>query len=103
MRYFAVLATYQLVEKCVAFSVIQLSGFERHSWPIRTNTTHRQSVELVQQSCTKTEQSQKESQYGCRYSALLRLSYFDPPCMLVIDPMHNFVFRQWKTRFENMA
>ena len=62
------------------------SGFERHSWPIRTNTTHRQSVELVQQSRTKTEQSQKESQYGCRYSALLRLSYFDPPCMLVIDP-----------------
>ena len=65
------------------------SGFERHSWPIRTNTTHRQNVELVKQSRTKTEQCQKETQYGCRYSVLLRLTYFDPPCMLVVDPMHN--------------
>ena len=65
------------------------SGFESHSWPVRTNTIHRQSVELVKQSCTKTEQSQKETQYGCRYSVLLRLAYFDPPCMLVVDPMHN--------------
>lgn len=46
-------------------------------------------MQLIQQSKTKTEQAQKESQYGCRYSVLLKLPYFDPPRMLIIDPMHN--------------
>ena len=30
-----------------------------------------------------------ESQLGCRYSVLLKLPYFNPINMLVIDPMHN--------------
>ena len=66
------------------------SGFNRDSWPKQTNEIHRQHVKLVQKSCTKTEQGLKEAQYGCRYSALLRLPYFNPPCMLVVDPAHNF-------------
>ena len=37
---------------------------------------------------TKTELRKKESELGCRYSSLLKLPYFDPPTMLVIDPMH---------------
>ena len=65
------------------------SGFNRPSWPLRTNEIHRRNVKLVQQCKTKTEQAQKESKYGCRYSVLLKLPYFDPPRMLVIDPMHN--------------
>ena len=58
-------------------------------WPLRTNAVHRQNVQIVQQCNTKTKQSQKESQLGCRYSELLKLPYFDPPRMLIIDPMHN--------------
>ena len=65
------------------------SGFDRQSWPLRTNEIHRQNVQLVQQCKTKTEQTQKESVYGCRYSVLLKLPYFDPPRMLIVDPMHN--------------
>ena len=65
------------------------SGFDRSTWPLRTNTLHRQNVQLVQQSKTKTEQNHRESQLGCRYSVLLQLPYFDPPRMLIIDPMHN--------------
>ena len=65
------------------------SGFDRQSWPLRTNEIHRQNVQLVQQCKTKTEQTQKESLYGCRYSVLLKLPYFDPPRMLIVDPMHN--------------
>jgi len=30
-----------------------------------------------------------ESEFGCRYSVLTKLPYFDPINMLVIDPMHN--------------
>lgn len=30
-----------------------------------------------------------ESLYGCRYSCLVDLPYFDAPRMLSIDPMHN--------------
>lgn len=63
------------------------SGFDHSLWPLRTNVIHRQNVQLIQQ--TKTEQAHKESQYGCRYSVLLKLPYFDPPRMLIIDAMHN--------------
>ena len=38
---------------------------------------------------TATEQQRQESQAGLRYSSLLQLPYFDPPRMLVVDPMHN--------------
>ena len=30
-----------------------------------------------------------ESTFGCRYSILLDLPYFDPVRMTIIDPMHN--------------
>ena len=65
------------------------SGFDRPTWPLRTNAIHRKNVQLVQRCTTKTEKRRKESQLGCRYSALLELPYFDPPRMLIIDPMHN--------------
>ena len=67
------------------------SGFDRSSWPLKTNEIHRQNAQLIQQSKTKTEQAEKESQFGCRYSVLLKLPYFDPPRMLIIDPMHNLL------------
>ncbi len=37
---------------------------------------------------TKTER-QKESELGCHYSVILKLPYFDPVRMLMVDPMHN--------------
>ena len=33
--------------------------------------------------------NQLESSYGCRYSVLLELDYYDPIRMLVVDPVHN--------------
>ena len=65
------------------------SGFDHHTWPLRTNAVHRKNVQLVQRCTTKTKQRQKESELGCRYSTLLELPYFDPPRMLITDPMHN--------------
>ena len=65
------------------------SGFERRLWKHRTNKEHRAHVQSIQGAKTKTGRDQLESKYGCRYSVLLELSYFDPTRMLVVDPMHN--------------
>lgn len=81
------------------------SGFERRLWKLRSNQDHRSSVRLTQKSKNMTERVKLESKYGCRYSVLLELSYFDPVRMLVIDPMHNLflgtakhMIKIWKDR-----
>jgi len=68
---------------------LDYSGFERSEWTPRTNAGHRSDVLQLEGCKSKTELAQKELQLGCRYSSLLDLPYFDPPTMLVIDPMHN--------------
>ena len=65
------------------------AGFDRSKWKPRTNADHRSSVALTLQARNKTEKEKLESKYGCRYSVLLQLSYFDCTRMLVVDPMHN--------------
>ena len=55
----------------------------------RTIEAHRSNVHEIQQAKTKTERDKLESKYGCHYSVLLQLPYFDPIQMLIIDPMHN--------------
>ena len=65
------------------------SGFDRSTWPPRHNEAHRRDVQRIRNCKTKTEQKQLESELGCRYSALIKLPYFDPCRMLTVDPMHN--------------
>ena len=67
---------------------LDYSGFQRDVWVKRTNESHRNDVAKLSKCKTKTELRKKESELGCRYSSLLKLPYFDPPTMLVIDPMH---------------
>ena len=64
---------------------LDYSGFCRERWVPRTNYSHRQDVNKLGccKSCRKMEKT-----IGCHYSSLLDLPYFDPPTMLVIDPMH---------------
>ena len=38
---------------------------------------------------TLAERTELESKYGCRYTVLLDLPYFDPIRMTIIDLMHN--------------
>ena len=64
-------------------------GFDCSIWPRRTFQNHEKNVQLLTKCKTKTELSKKEAKRGCRYSALIELSYFNPCRMLVIDPMHN--------------
>ena len=65
------------------------SGFSRESWRPRSEGEDRKDVEEVLECRTKSERKIAESRLGCRYSSLLKLSYFDPVSMLAIDPMHN--------------
>ncbi len=49
----------------------------------------RSHIASILRCTTKTARSAKESEVGCRYTALLQPPHFDPVKMLVIDPMHN--------------
>lgn len=55
---------------------------------------------------TPTKRKQLESRFGCRYSVVLRLPYFDVVRMHVIDPMHSFflgtarkVTKHWRKKY----
>ena len=65
------------------------SGFDRSLWPARSNNAHRAAIKDINNKPNKTQRNQAESKYGCRYSSLLKLEYFDPVRMVVVDPMHN--------------
>ena len=54
------------------------------------------------QSKSKSEASKLESEFGCRYSVLLELFYFDPVQMLLIDPMHNLFLGTAKRMTQNI-
>ena len=65
------------------------SGFNRSLWVKRDVNQHRENVQKIKSCITKTQRNTMESEYGCRYSCLTELKYFDPSRMLIIDPMHN--------------
>ena len=65
------------------------SGFDRSKWVKRDLVKHQGNIREINSCKTKTQRSALESKYGCRYSCLMELKYFDPSRMLIIDPMHN--------------
>lgn len=69
---------------------------------MRTNPLHRANVQKIKHSTSKTERAKSESLYGCRYSVLLDLPYFDPIRMLIIDPMHNLFLDSAKYVLKNL-
>ena len=71
------------------FGVRDYSGFNRDNWKPRSSDAHRKDVDYTLKYKNRTEQAQKESEVGCRYSVLVDLPYFDPIRMLIIDPTHN--------------
>ena len=65
------------------------SGFDCSQWHPRSNVEHRENVLKIKECVTPSQQREAESSFGCRYSCLLDLPYFDASRMLSIDPMHN--------------
>ena len=80
--------------------MMDYSGFDRSLWPKRTKEQHRYSTQLLQQANTQQKREELESLFGCRYSSLLRLPYFDPIQLLSIDPMHNLFLGTAKKMLE---
>ena len=67
------------------------TGFHRTLWELRSKESHYQNA-LAHKSCKTGQQQQLiERKYGCRYSLLLELPYYDVIRMCVIDPMHNLL------------
>ena len=62
------------------------SGLE--NWKKRTVERHRRHVTKIEMAKTVERKNDLIKKCGCRYSELLRLPYFDPVEMTVIDPMH---------------
>ena len=68
---------------------IDCSGFDRDSWPLRTNENHRVNAYKTLNCRTKAEQKEIEKSAGSRYCVLLELPYYHAIRFPVIDPMHN--------------
>ena len=68
-----------------SIGTMNYSGFDRSKWPCRSGEAHRNNVSKILQAISKRQLAKFESTLGCRYSCLLKLPYFDPPCMLTID------------------
>ena len=71
------------------FGNTDYSGFNRALWPPRTKEEHYTAAKRTMKCPNKTQRQKLESQLGCRYSILLKLEYFDPIRIVIIDPMHN--------------
>jgi len=72
------------------------------SWVLQSNLQHRQHTQILQKCKTKTELKKKEREFGCRYSSLLELPYFDPVRMTIIDPMKTSILVLLSICFKNL-
>ena len=68
---------------------VNYSGFDRSFWVLRTRSQHKTSIVEIYKQSNKTNKLNAESRLGYRETILLKLPYFDPSKILVIDPMHN--------------
>ena len=75
------------------------SGFVRDRWTPRTNEQHRSDILKISAAPSKSARQKLEKKLGCRYSALLKLDYFDPIVHHVVDPMHNLFLGTAKKMF----
>lgn len=68
------------------------TGTDRSSWAPRKMEVHRKQSILHKQCNTLQKQKEIEHEYGCRYSVLLELPYYNIIRYCVIDPMHNIYY-----------
>ena len=66
------------------------SGFDRSTWPKRTDSSHRQNARKIDRCRTKMQRKKMESELGSRHNSLLKLPYYGSITMCVIDLMHNY-------------
>ena len=64
------------------------SGFDKQMWEPRSHALHVWYALQQQNSKTKDERREKESNYGARYSLLYDLPYYNAISSCIVDPMH---------------
>lgn len=67
------------------------TGTDRSAWPPRTMDLHREQALRHKDCATQAKQKEIEYAYGCRYSVLLKLPYYDVIRHCIVDPMHNLL------------
>ena len=76
------------------------SGFDRDHWPRRCNNLHRRYAQMVKKAPNKTKHAKLATRYGCYFSVLLELEYFDAVLFTVTDPMNNLFLGTAKRMFQ---
>lgn len=85
--------------KCYKDFISDSALFDRSNWKLRTAMEHREECRKINLEVTKTKLRAAESQYGVRFCALLRLSYYDPIKFVAVDLMHNLLLGTSKHMF----
>ena len=67
------------------------SGYDQDTWDLRSNSDYKIQSEQYLQAATKIAKKNIVTQFGVRYSVLVKLPYFDIIRMHVVYPMHNFL------------
>ena len=73
------------------FNKPDYTGTDREHWPVHTMKDHIACAREHKLATTHEEQRAVESKYGCRYSVLLELPYYNVIKYCVVDPMHNIL------------
>ncbi|KDQ11668.1 hypothetical protein BOTBODRAFT_113970 [Botryobasidium botryosum FD-172 SS1] len=68
-----------------------IENFDGSRWTPRDGGVHRKLAERWRDAATEEERKGIFSEYGIRWTPLLRLLYWDPCKMIVIDSMHNLL------------
>ena len=92
----------RFLQGVLVIKITLVNRFDRENWESRSNFDRRSCTATINQSRNQTERNQLESQFGCRYSVLLDLPYFDPVRMTVVDPMHNLFLGTAKYLIKNV-
>ena len=72
------------------------SGTDRESWTLRCIDSHRQHA-LQHKNANAADEQKRE--FGCRFSVLIELPYYNIIRFCVINPMHNLLLGTAKHMF----
>jgi hypothetical protein len=73
---------------CWHLDTLGRTDFDHEDWQLLDKDVLREYAEKWKNASSSTEQEKLFVAHGLRYSELWRLRYWDPPRMLVADPMH---------------
>ncbi|KAJ3547089.1 hypothetical protein NMY22_g1789 [Coprinellus aureogranulatus] len=74
----------------------RIEDFDNTQWVPRTTEGHRRDAIMWRDANPETRDKLRKTQHPARYTALLKLPYFEPVTFTVIDTMHNLFLGLFK-------